>query len=315
MAKRRFEKDELNSANYISNVRLYSMSDRTFLALVNLMVGVFGMIVLYPLIYIVSMSFSSVTAIMEGRVWLLPVNFTLVGYEAVFKNTFIVSGYGNSLFYMVFATVLNVLMTMICAYPLTRKFLLRNAFMFLLTFTMFFSGGLIPTYMLISRLGLINTRLVMILPGALSAWNVIVTQTFIKTTISDELREAADLDGCGDIRYLCHIVFPLSKAIIAVVALWTAVGSWNAYFNALLYLPNKSMWPLQMILREILILNQMTGNMTSTAVNAAEMSRRIALRELLKYSLIIVASVPLLIMYPFVQKYFVKGVMLGSVKG
>jgi len=315
MAKPGIVSDELSSANYAGNMRFYALPDKIFLAVVNVMIGIFGLIVLYPLIYIVSMSFSSVTAVMEGRVWLWPVDITLVGYEAVFKNTFIISGYGNSLIYMVFATVVCVMMTMICAYPLTRNFKLRGFFMFLLTFTMFFSGGLIPTYMLISRLGLINSRLVMVLPGALSAWNVIVTRTFIKTTISDELREAADLDGCGDIRYLFHIVFPLSKAIIAVVALWTAVGSWNAYFSAMLYLQNKAMWPLQMILREILILNQMTGNMTSTTVSAAEMSRRIALRELLKYSLIIVASVPLLIMYPFVQKYFVKGVMLGSIKG
>lgn len=311
--KKGTNKDEFH---YIKGYRFYTRKDKVILLINNIMLALFGIVVLYPLVYIASMSISSISAVQAGRVWLWPVDISFLGYEAVFRNENIISGYANSFLYMVCGTVVNVFMTIICAYPLSRRnFKARNFFMVLLTITMFFSGGLIPTYLLISKLGLINSRLALIIPGAMSAWNVIIARTYIKANISDELREAAQLDGCNDFRYLFRIVFPLSKAIIAVIALYASVGIWNSYFDALIYIRDRDKMPLQIILREILILNQMGSNMMTVTIDATEMTKKLALRELLKYSLIIVASVPMLCLYPWVQKYFVKGVMLGSLKG
>ena len=199
------------------------------------------------------------------------------------------------------------------AYPLSRRDLVgRNLFMFLITFTMIFSGGLIPTYLLVRELGMINTRWVMMIPNAIAAWNVIITRTYYQTTISDELLEAAQLDGCSDARFIWQIVVPLSGAITAVNTLFYAVGHWNAFFNAFIYLNDDRLFPLQIVLREILIANDIDLELTGDVIDD---EARQGLRELLKFSLIVVASVPVLMMYPFVQKYFVRGVMIGSIKG
>lgn len=297
--------------NHLTN----SKGDKVFLFFNNVFLTVVFLLVLYPLIYILSSSFSSTSAVIAGRVWLWPVDFSLRGYKAVFENAYIISGYTNSAIYMVAGTIVNVFMTILAAYPLSRKdFKARNFFMLIFAFTMWFSGGLIPSYILINSLGMINTRWVMIIPGAISVWNMIITRTYFESTISRELLEAAQIDGCNDFKFVTKIVLPLSGAIIAVITLFYAVGHWNAFFNAFIYLNEKKLFPLQLILREILVLSQIDISMIS-GIRMEEIEAREGIKELLKYSLIIVASVPVLILYPFVQRYFVKGVMIGSLKG
>lgn len=289
-----------------------SRNDRIFYAVTNTIMIILTIIVLYPMIYVVSSSFSSSSAVQSGRVFLWPVDFSLEGYKAVLTNRDIGTGYKNSLIYTVVGTTVNVFFTMVCAYPLARKNLPYKGYvMFLFTFTMFFSGGMIPHYILNVKLGLIDSRLVMIIPGLISVYNMIIARTFIQNSIPGELLEAAQVDGCSDTRYFFTMVLPLSKAVIAVLALYYAVGHWNAYFNAFMYLNSRKYYPLQLFLREILIQNQISADDLDPEL--AEM--KAALAEVLKYSLIIVASLPVLVVYPFVQKYFMKGVMLGSVKG
>ena len=271
-------------------------------------------IVLYPLIYIVSASFSSASAVMAGRVWLWPVDFSLKGYEAVFRNKDILTGFYNSIIYTVLGTSVNLIVTLAAAYPLSRRDLrARNFIMLFFSFTMFFGGGMIPAYLNIHKLGLLGTRWALVLPGALSVYNMIIARQFFASNIPTELLEASQLDGCTDFQFIWRVVIPLSGAIVAVLTLFFAVGHWNSYFSALLYLNKRNMYPLQVFLREILIQNTMDANMAS--VNMEDVVAKQGLQELLKYSLIIVASVPVLCIYPFVQRYFVKGVMIGSIKG
>ncbi|GAA4877446.1 carbohydrate ABC transporter permease [Paenibacillus vulneris] len=288
-------------------------SDQVFTVVNYTILSLFLITILYPLIYVVSASISSSEAVISGKVWLWPVHPSLEGYSAVFKHKLIWSGFMNSIYYTVAGTLINVVMTILAAYPLSRKdFYGKNVFMFLFVFTMMFSGGLIPTYMLVKDLGLLNTTWSMLLPGALGVWNMIITRTYFQTTIPDELLEASQLDGCTDFQFVWKIVLPLSGPIIAVIALFYAVGHWNSYFNALIYLKKQSLYPLQLVLRDILVQNDVDMNML---MDVAEQAKREGLRELLKYSLIVVATVPLLVVYPFVQKYFVKGIMIGSLKG
>ncbi|KOR87793.1 carbohydrate ABC transporter permease [Paenibacillus solani] len=290
-----------------------SKGDRLFMFLIYLFLSLVLIAVAVPLIYIVSSSFSSPQAVVTGKVWLFPVDFTLDGYKAVFNNPQIGVGYLNSLFYTVVGTTINVILTIMLAYPLAKKTLYgRNFFMVLLVITMMFEGGLIPYYLVVKNLHLLDTRWAMILPGALGVFQVIVARTFFQTTIPDELAEAAELDGCSDIRFIFSIVLPLSKPIIAVMTLMYAVGHWNAYFDALIFLRKPDLFPLQIILRNILILNTVDASMMA---DVSQMQAQQGLKDLLKYSLIVVASVPVLIIYPFVQKHFVKGVMIGSLKG
>lgn len=287
--------------------------DWVFDIVVALLLLIAFVLVAYPLIYIVSASFSSGRAVMSGRVRLLPVEPSLAAYTAAFKNKSIMIGYRNSLFYTAAGTLLNIVMAMLAAFPLSRKKLLgRSFFNIVFIFTMFFSGGLIPTYLLVSDLKLINTVWAMILPGALSVWYMILMRTYIQGSIPEELFESAELDGCGAFRLLWRMVIPLSGPIIAVVALYCAVGIWSSYFEGFIYLRNDRLYPLQVILRSILIQNNVSPDMLT---DAKEQAMRQALKNLLKYSLIVIASAPLLIMYPFVQRHFVKGIMIGSVKG
>ena len=270
-------------------------------------------VILYPLIYVLSASFSSGQAVSSGRVWLWPVEPTLAGYEAILRNRMVLVGFYNSLFYTVVGTAINVVMTILAAYPLSRPELPgRRVIAFIFFFTLLFSGGLIPTYLVVRDLGMLSTRWALILPTALSIWNMLIARTFFENSIPKELREAAQLDGCDDFNFLWRVVLPLSGPILAVLALFYGVGHWNSYFNALIYLYDKNLWPLQLVLRDILVQNQVDPNM---AANIQGMAAKAQLRELLKYSLIVVATVPLLVVYPFVQRHFVKGVMLGSIKG
>lgn len=271
-------------------------------------------IVVYPLLYVVSCSFSSGDALMSGRVKLLPVDFTLDGYRAVFRYQSIWTGYLNSIIYTVSGTLISIVLTLFAAYPLSRDdFQGQRGFMALFLFTMMFSGGLIPTYLLVKNLRLTNTIWAVILPGAVSAYNVIVARTFFKQTISRELLEAAEVDGCSDFRFFAQIALPLSKPIIAVLALWVAVSLWNGYFNPMIYINSEEKFPLQLVLRKILLMSQV--NLTTSNVDPETIMRNRYLSEMLKYGTIILSSLPLMVVYPFVQKYFVKGVMIGSVKG
>ncbi|OBZ12701.1 MULTISPECIES: carbohydrate ABC transporter permease [Bacillales] len=290
-----------------------SNGDRLFMVLIYTFLTLVLLVVLLPLLYILSSSFSSPQAVVSGKVWLFPVQFTLDGYKAVFNNPQIGTGFMNSLYYTVVGTLINVVLTVMLAYPLARKtFYGRHFFMILLVITMMFEGGLIPYYLVVKELHLLDTRWAMILPGALAVFQVIIARTFFQTSIPDELAEAADLDGCSDIRFIFSIVLPLSKPILAVMMLMYAVGHWNAYFDALIFLRSPDLFPLQIVLRNVLILNTVDASMIA---NANQMLAQQGLKDLLKYSLIVVASGPVLIIYPFVQKYFVKGVMIGSLKG
>ena len=294
-----------------SHIRLAG-SDRLFYTVVNVITFVFMMIILVPLINIVASSFSSPYAVSNGKVLLWPVNFTLDGYKAVFENKRIGIAYLNTFFYTIAGTGINIAVTMIAAYPLARRDLpYKGVIMVLFTFTMLFSGGTIPSYILMVNLNLINTRWSMLLPGALSVYNMIIARTFIQN-IPEEMYEAASIDGCSDFRYFFEMVLPLSVTLLSVLTLYYAVGHWNSYFDAFLYLSDSEMYPLQIILREILISNTID---MERIVDEATLAAKQGMADLLKYALIIVSSLPVLILYPFVKKHFLKGVMIGALKG
>ena len=294
-------------------VNKHSFSDISFDLINRFFMIASTLIVLYPIIYIVSSSFSSANAIISGKVWLLPVEPNFNAYAAVFKNKQVIGGYMNSIIYTAGGTLISVVLTIAAAYPLSRKILPgRKFFTAMFVFTMLFSGGLIPTYFVVRNMHLIDTRWAIVLPNALSIWNLMVTLTYFKTSLSEELFEAATLEGASDMRILVSIVLPLSQAIIAVIGLYYAIGLWNSYFDALIYLKSSDKFPLQIILRNILISNQADLSMGADMV---AMARRQGMADVMKFALIVISSAPLLMIYPFVQKYFVKGVMLGSIKG
>lgn len=289
-----------------------SIVDRIFLISLYVLLSAVLVVVLYPLVFILSASLSSPLAVSSGRVWLWPVSFSLDGYIAVFENPQVMVGYANSLFYTVFGTLISTTLTVMVAYPLSRKtFVGRGAFMLFIVFTMLFYGGLIPEYLVTKQLGLIDTRWALLLPKAIAVWQIIIARTFFQFSIPDELVEASEIDGCSDLRFLGSIVLPLSKPIIAVTALMYAIYQWNTYFDALIYLKSQGLYPLQIVLRNILIMNTTSGG----NIEASEMLRRRELADLMKYSLIVVASLPVLVVYPFIQRYFVQGMLIGSIKG
>lgn len=288
-------------------------SDRVFTIVNYIILTLFLITVAYPLIYTFSASFSDPREVIAGHMWLWPVKFTTAGYEAVFENSRITLGFRNSLFYTMSSTLVGIVLTILAAYPLSRRDLAgRNGIMMFFVFTLLFGGGLIPSYLIVKALGLLNTPWAIIVPSALSVYNVIITRTFFQSTIPDELLEAAQIDGCSDFRFVRDVVIPLSGPIIAVNALFYAVAQWNSYFNALIYLTNPNLFPLQLVLREILVQNQVD---VSQMQDINQMIEKQNLADLLKYSLIVVASAPVLIIYPFVQKHFVRGVLIGSLKG
>lgn len=270
--------------------------------------------VLYPLYFVIIASISDPSAIYSGEVWLLPKKITFEGYQRIFRDNSIWVGYKNSLIYTVVGTAINIALTLTGAYALSRKDLPgRKFFMLFLTFTLFFSGGLIPTYLVIKDLGMLNSIWAMVIPNAISVINLIIARTFLENTIPDELLEAAVIDGCSDAQFFVKIILPLSKPIIAILVLYYGVGHWNSFFDALIYLRDDSLYPLQIILRNILVQNQV--NTTQMAMDAASYAAQQRVAELIKYGVIIVASIPVLTLYPFLQKYFVKGTMIGAVKG
>lgn len=275
------------------------------------------LVVAYPLYFVIISSVSDPIAVSNGEVTFYPIGFTLDGYREVFKTNTVVRGFLNSLLYTVCGVSVNLLVTLPTGYALSRKdFALKKFVTFFYMLTMFIGGGMMPTYLIVKQTGLLNSMWALIIPGAMGVYNMIVAKTFFSTNIPLELMEAAKLDGCGNTRFFFHIVLPLSGAITAILVLYYGQGHWNSYFSALLYINDREKWPLQLELRNILLLNSNT--MTKEFITEEmrkEQARREALANMMKYSLIIISSIPMLIVYPFVQKHFVKGVMIGSVKG
>ncbi|MCI8542974.1 carbohydrate ABC transporter permease [Acetatifactor aquisgranensis] len=293
-----------------------SYSDKIF-DVVNIIVMLILLVIFtWPLWFVVIASFSDPNEVWMGNVLLLPKKITLIAYEELLNYSSIWTGYKNTIFYTVVGTLVNLVMTVCAAYPLSRKdFVPRNFLMILFMITMYFSGGLIPTYLVVNKLHLLNTRWAMIIPGACSIYNVIITRTYFMNSIPHELQEAATLDGANSFQYLMKVVLPLSKPIMAVIGLYYAVGHWNDFYTALIYLNSEKLLPLQSFLRDLLMRAQTTMNVNMSGMDAASIEAKMKLAQTLKYSVIIVSTVPVLCIYPFIQKYFVKGVMIGSVKG
>lgn len=289
-----------------------SGSEKVFNFFLYLLSGVILLMVVYPLWFVVIASFSDPSAVASGKVWLWPKGFTLDGYRELLRHDEIWIGYLNTILYTVVGTVIGVAVNVLAAYAFSRKDLVGRKFLSLLfIFTMFFNGGLVPTFLTIKDFHLYNTFWVMVLPFSVSVYNIIVARTFFENSIPSDLTDAARIDGCGNLRYFFSIVLPLSKAVLAVIGLWTAVGMWNSYFNALVYLKDANRYPLQLILRNILI----TNNLQMTFGSGEAMQIALRLSNLMRYSVIIVSTLPIMCFYPFVQKYFNKGVMIGAVKG
>ena len=274
-------------------------------------------IVAYPLYWVIISSFSNPTAVSAGKVLLHPIGFTLKGYAEVFENSQVMRGFFNSIVITFVGVCVNLAVTLPTAYALSRdNFSGKKPITVFYMITMFFGGGMIPTYLVVKNMQLLNTIWALVLPGCLSVYNMIVARTFFKSNISEELYEAGEIDGCTQSRFFFQIALPLSKAIIAIMVLYYGVGHWNSYFSALLYISDQDKYPLQLVLRNILITNQTALSQTATTAAArAALQEQQQLIDVMKYSLIIISSVPVLIMYPLVQKHFVKGVMIGSVKG
>ena len=288
--------------------------DRAFDTVVMFLLALACLSVLYPLYFVAIASISDPTAVTSGEALLYPVRINFKSYEMIFKDQRIWTGYGNTVLYTFFGTIFGLAVTIPSGYALSRKDMIgRGIILKLMVFTMYFQGGLIPTYLVVQKLQLINTRYVLIILGSFSVFNLIIARTFFETNIPRELQEAADIDGCSTQRFFFSVVLPLSKAIVAVIALYYAVAHWNSFFNALIYVSEEKLYPLQLILRDILLSSQtLAADGMSDPETIREMER-IALS--IKYGIIIVASVPVLALYPFLQKYFVKGVMIGSIKG
>lgn len=287
--------------------------DLAFDIIIKVLAVLIILVVVYPLVYVVSASFSNPLSIARGDVWLFPVKFSLEAYKSVFSNSKILTGYKNTVMITLAATMVNLVMTTLCAYPLSRRdFWGRNALTILITFTMFFSAGMIPNYLLIRDLNLIDNRLALIIPGAVSVYNMLIMRNYFQNSVPEEIIEAATIDGCGNIQTLIKIVIPLSKSIYAVLVIFYAVSHWNSYFDAMVYLSSEDKYPLQLILRKLLLESKQIKDDMGLSQTIAEASLAYVS---LQYAIIVVSSLPLLIVYPFMQKYFTKGIMVGAVKG
>ena len=292
----------------------FKAGDRIFNWLNIVFLSLCLLVVLLPLLNIISQSLSDPASVLSGKVFLLPIKPTLISYEKILSTSVILNGFKNSMIIMVFGTMLSVFLTIMAAYPLARKSLYgRNAIMWYFTFTMLFNGGLIPTYMVVKNFNMIDKFTALVIPNAISVWNIVIARTFFANTVPEELYEAATIDGSSDIRTFLKIVIPVSKPIIAVMMLFYAVGIWNSYFDAMIYLQSQSKYPLQLVLRNLLISSQLQAQMLEN--RGADQSKNLAMAEALKYAVIIFSSLPLLALYPFIQKYFVKGIMIGAIKG
>ena len=269
----------------------------------------------YPLWFVLIASFSNPSEIWKGNVLILPHDITLIAYKTLLNYKNIWTGYVNTIFYTAAGTLLNLVMTICAAYPLSRKdFKLRNTVLFFLMVTMYFNGGMIPNYLLMSKIGLLNTRWAMIISGACSVYNLLIMRNYFMNSIPYSLQEAATIDGANSYYYLVKVVLPLSKPILAVVGLYYAVGHWNDFYTALLYIYDKELQPLQTVMRELLLSTKLADS-SMTASDVSDYQEKMQLAQTLKYSIIIASSLPVLCIYPFIQKYFVKGVMIGSIKG
>lgn len=290
-----------------------SIGDRIFDVINYVLLTLVMLIVLYPLLFVLSASVSNPETVLRGEMWLIPKQINFDAYAKIFQNKDILLGYGNTILYTLLGTAINLIMTICAAYPLARKdFLGRGLITGMIVFTMFFGGGLIPTYLLIKNLNMLDTLWVMVIPNAVAVWNIIIMRTFFQQSIPGEIQEAAMIDGCSHMQALLRIVLPLSMPIIAVMVLFYAVGHWNSYFNALIYLSSKDKFPLQLILREILIQSDSGDMIKLTSESAVKMKMSV---EGLKYAVLVVANLPMLVLYPFLQRYFVKGIMIGALKG
>ena len=287
-----------------------SIGEKAFDVLMYGCIGISILLILYPLYFILIASISDQNLVANGRVFLIPKGIQFGGFKRVFENDLLLSGYRNTILYTALGTVVNMVLTIPAAYALSRKdFLPRRVLMFLFVFTMYFSGGLVPTYLLMKDLRLLNTIWVMIIPFAVNVTNLIIARSFFESSIPDELLEAAVMDGCSNTKFFLHIVLPLSKAILAVITLYYAVQHWNEYFNALSCLKDTALYPLQLVIRDILVMNQKASASASAASSAVQIAEQV------KYAVILISTVPVMIFFPFVQKYFMKGVMIGAVKG
>lgn len=294
---------------------LKSRGDIIFETIVVIILAILTLIILYPLYFVVIASFSDAKLVVAGEVWWYPKGVTLENYMQCFTNGDLMLGYRNAFIILILGTATNLFLTILCAYPLSRHDLWgRNGIMIYCTIPMFFGGGLIPTYLMVTQtLGLKNSWWAVILVAGIATYNMIIMRTFFMTSIPFELQEAAQIDGCTPIGILLRIILPLSIPVICVIGLYYGVNHWNSYFSALVYLPDKNKWPLQLFLRQILVNNDISA--VDGGASSDEMARRAMRAETIKYSIVILASIPMLIIYPFVQRYFVKGVMIGSVKG
>lgn len=294
-------------------MKLQTKGDRAFQYAIYLLSFLIAVFTLYPLIYVLSASVSNPSNILNGKVVLFPVDFTSMAYRRVFHSADILTGYRNTIIYSVTGTIINLVLTVMAAFPLSRRDMKGNGFLVLfMTFTMFFSGGMIPTYLNIKSLGLLNTAYSILLPGAINVTNMLIVRNYFLFSIPGELYEAAEIDGCSPLKTLISVILPLSKSILVVIVIYYFVAHWNSYFNAMLYISKRDKWPLQVFLRQILLLSQM-GDMSETL--GVDDPNTALLYASLKYAIIVVAAVPLLIVYPMVQRFFEKGIMMGSIKG
>jgi putative aldouronate transport system permease protein len=291
-----------------------SVSDKLFYLVDYTLLAFCGVIVLIPLLNILAQSFSDPQSVISGTVFVWPRNFTLATFRMILRNRFVLTGYWNTLVYMSLGTAINLTLTILCAYPLSRtEFAGRNIFTLILAFTMMFSGGMIPTYLVVRNLGLIDTRWAMWLPGAMAVWNMILARTFFQNSIPREMYESAELDGAGDTTVLLNIVLPLSGPILAVLTLFYAVGHWNSYFDGMLYLRSQELFNIQLILR--IAISNIQQLMTQTGGDMAAQQMALAMGEASKYVIIVISMLPVLVIYPFVQRHFIKGIMIGAIKG
>jgi putative aldouronate transport system permease protein len=292
-----------------------SKTDRMFSIGIFIVSALILLIIIYPLFFVCIASISNPAAVANGQVFFLPKDITFAGYKGIFKDQSIWTGYRNTLFYSFVGTAISLIVTLPTAYALSRKdFKPRGVLSAFFVFTMFFTGGLIPTYLTIKQFHMDNTIWAMLIPFSINVFNLIIARSFFQNSIPESLQEAAKLDGCNDFKFFMLIVLPLSKALLTVIGLYYLIGQWNSYFNAMIYLRNENLYPLQLILRRILIANQ-TMSSGGFSISIGEDNSAAERADLIKYGVIVVSSLPVIVLYPFVQKYFEKGVMIGSVKG
>jgi len=305
------------SSSFIDNPLARTKGDKIFDGVLLIILSSIFLVVAYPLYFVIISSISDPLAVASGEVYFYPIGFTLDGYRKVFEQQTVVRGFYNSLLYTSVGVAINLLVTIPTAYALSRPdFALRKPITIFYLITIFVSGGTMPTYLIVRATGLMNTMWALVIPGAITVFNTVVARTYFQTNIPLEMLEAAKLDGCGNTRFFLHVCLPISGAIIAIMVLFYGVSHWNSYFSALLYMNDRSRWPLQLELRNILLLNSLASQPGILSEEAlAERKRLEALMEMIKYSLIIVSSIPMLVLYPFIQRHFVKGVMIGAIKG